>query len=496
MGKDTADSYSLIKRDELEGPTQENLTTMKLFTGLTLGLLGLTCAQQFGESTQSLTANDFLADVDSVLAQIESGEVRVGQGAPAGANARMRGAGAVPDPILQQFAGRKLPPGIQLSDFAGGPNGFRTQAFLKALQAALRKQAEQQRLRQQQLAAQRQREALAAKAAKEAAEEAARLKAEQEAKRKAAEEAAQREAEEKEAAEAAARQAAQKAAEAEAKRIAAQQEQARQEALREAARERARQQAAAAAAAQAAREAAEAAEIDAAMNAQGASILSDTIASIMTDEEFFGANSGFNQGNSDGSVASASAGRPNVNNNSNVAVRDFIGTNTNTGADETFNSCRICDRMTASECAQQALTVCYPVQDNETDNRVCMLQYEQRMQRDGSIQTLYTSRCAIPSTCEAAVKQNFAANDYRNNQCKKSTTLSRRYEQSNCSFCQKLSHETGLGNTDIFQTAAEPFEGITEAALTADPQARGTWSVAQPLGQLFADGTYTYTVTP
>lgn len=269
---------------------------MKLFTGLTLGLLGFTCAQQFGESSQSVSATDFLADVDSVLAQIESGEVSVGQGASAGL-ARMRGAGAVPDPILQQFAGRKLPPGIQLSDFAGGPNGFRTQAFLKALQAALRKQAEQQRLRQQQLAAQRQREALAAKAAQEAAQEAARLKAEQEAKRKAAEEAAQREAEEKAAAEEAARQAAQKAAEAEAKRIAAQQEQARQEALREAARERARQQAAVAAAAQAAREKAEAAEIDAAMNAQGASILSDTIASIMTDEEFFGANSAFNQGN-------------------------------------------------------------------------------------------------------------------------------------------------------------------------------------------------------
>lgn len=269
---------------------------MKLFTGLTLGLLGLTCAQQFGESTQSATATDFLADVDSVLAQIESGEVSVGQQGASAGLARMRGAGAVPDPILQQFAGRKLPPGIQLSDFAGGPNGFRTQAFLKALQAALRNQAEQQRLRQQQLAAQRQREALAAKAAKEAAEEAARLKAEQEATRKAAEEASQREAEEKAAADEAAKQAAEKAAEAEAKRIAAQQEQARQEALREAARNRARQQAAVAAAAQAARETAEAAEIDAAMNAQGASILSDTIASIMTDEEFFGANSGFNQG--------------------------------------------------------------------------------------------------------------------------------------------------------------------------------------------------------
>ena len=275
---------------------------MKLLSGLTLGLLGLTCAQQFVESTQVSTTTDFLADVDLVLAQIESGEVAVG--AQAGGNiARMR-SGGVPDPILQQFAGRKLPPGIQLSDFAGGPNGFKTQAFLKALQAALRKQAEAQRLRQQQLAAQRQREALAAKAAKEAAEREARLKAEQEAARKAAEEAAQREAAEKAAAEKAAaaaekaraeeaaRQAAQAAAQAEARRIAAEKEAQRQAALREAARQRAREQAEAAKAAQVAREQAQAAEIDAAMDAQSASSISDSIASFMTDDEFFGSSSG------------------------------------------------------------------------------------------------------------------------------------------------------------------------------------------------------------
>ena len=281
---------------------------MKLLSGLTLGLLGLTCAQQFGESTQVSTTTDFLADVDLVLSQIESGEVEVG--AQAGGNiARMR-SGGVPDPILQQFAGRKLPPGIQLSDFAGGPNGFKTQAFLKALQAALRKQAEAQRLRQQQLAAQRQREALAAKAAREAAEREARLKAEQEAAQQAAEEAAQREAAEKAAAEKAAaaaekaraeeaaRKAAQAAAQAEARRIAAEKEAQRQAALREAARERARQQAEAAKAAQVAREQAQAAEIDAAMDAQSASSISDSIASFMTDDEFFGSSSGRpNQGN-------------------------------------------------------------------------------------------------------------------------------------------------------------------------------------------------------
>lgn len=489
---------------------------MKLLSGLTIGLLGLTCAQQFGESSQVSTATatdaSFLDDVNAVLAQIESGEVTVGASQGPAGIARMRGA-SVPDPILQQFAGRKLPPGIQLSDFAGGPNGFRTQAFLKALQAALRKQAEQQRLRQQQLAAQRQREALAAKAAKEAAEEAARLKAEQEAKRLAAEQAAReaeqaaaeeaaREAEKQAAAEEAARQAAQAAAEAEAKRVAAAREQARQEALREAARERAREQAAAKAAEQAAREAAQAAEIDAAMEAAGASILSDSIASIMTDEEFFGSNSGRpNQGNSDGSVASVNSGRPNANNSNSAGLRDFMGNTVNgagtilSTADQRFNSCRVCDKMTASECASQSLTPCGPTQDNLTDNRVCMLTIDSRLNRDGTTTNLYTSQCAIPSTCEAAVKQNFGPNnDAKFSQCKKSTTLNRRWTTSKCSFCQKLSHENGSGNTDIFETSSEVFAGITEAALLADPAAQGTWSTSNPMGQLHNDATYKYEV--
>lgn len=475
---------------------------MKLLSGLTLGLLGLTCAQQFGESTQVSTTTDFLADVDLVLSQIESGEVEVG--AQAGGNiARMR-SGGVPDPILQQFAGRKLPPGIQLSDFAGGPNGFKTQAFLKALQAALRKQAEAQRLRQQQLAAQRQREALAAKAAREAAEREARLKAEQEAAQQAAEEAAQREAAEKAAAEKAAaaaekaraeeaaRKAAQAAAQAEARRIAAEKEAQRQAALREAARERARQQAEAAKAAQVAREQAQAAEIDAAMDAQSASSISDSIASFMTDDEFFGSSSGRpNQGNSDGSVASLQAGRPNQS-NANQAGRDLIVSG------QRFNSCRVCNKMTAAQCAAQSLTVCYPVQDQETDDRVCMLQYEQRRNSDGSLTTLYTSRCAPPSTCTAAIKQNFAAGDERYNQCKKSSTLAgtARYgTQSNCSFCQKLSHENGSANTDIFESVTAIFDGVTPEDLALNPASRGTYSVAQPLGQLFADATFSYTVS-
>jgi len=502
---------------------------MKLLSGLTLSLLGLTCGQ-FVESTG---ASDFLSDVNSVLAQIESGEVTVGAGG--GNMARMRGAGGVPDPILAQFAGRKLPPGIQLSDFAGGPNGFRTQAFLKALQAALRKQAEQQRLRQQQLLAQRQREAAAKAAAEKAAREAAAAKAEEEAKRKAAEEAAQREAEalkkaqeeaakakaeaeakakaeaeakaaaeaakEAELAKKAAAEAARKRAEAEAAKQAAEREQARQEALRQQAAIRAREQAAQEAAEQAAREQAEAAAIDAAMQ-ESASSVTDSFASFMTDEEFFGNQARPNtQGNSDGFVASSngSAGRPNVSSTASAGLRDFMGINSGTGlATERFNTCRVCDKMTAAECANAPRVACYPTQDMETDDRVCMLTYHQRRSKTGTFETLYTSQCVIQSTCEAAVRQNFVfgttSANAKFNQCKKKSALTLRESTSECSFCQKLGHETGLGNTDIFDDATQPFEGITEDTLTADPGAQGLWTEGTPLGQLFASGTYTYTV--
>ena len=107
----------------------------------------------------------------------------------------------------------------------------------------------------------------------------------------------------------------------------------------------------------------------------------------------------------------------------------------------------------------------------------------------------YTPQCVIQSTCEAAVRQNFVfGTDSANakfNQCKKQTSLTIRENTSECSFCQKLGHETGLGNTDIFDAEGQPFEGITEAELTQDPAAKGLWTAGQPLGQLFADNTYT-----
>merc|ERR1712176_394588 len=312
------------------------------------------------------------------------------------------------------------------------------------------------------------REAAAKAAAEKAAREAAAAKAEEEAKQKdaeakargAAEQAAAEKAEkEAEQAKQAAAEAARKRAAAEAAKQAAEREQARQEALRQQVSIRGKEQAAREAAEQAAREQAEAAAIDAAMQ-ESASSITDSFASFMTDEEFFGNQARPNtQGNSDGLVASSngSAGRPNVSSTASAGLRDFMGLDTGTGANtQRFNTCRVCDNMTASECANQPRVDCYPTQDMETDDRVCMLTYHQRLSKSGSVETLYTSQCVIQSTCEAAVRQNFvfgtSSSNSKFNQCKKQSSLNSRQNTSECSFCQKLGHETGLGNTDIFDS--------------------------------------------
>lgn len=169
---------------------------MKLWTGLTITLLGLVGAQVDYESFDT----SFLSEVNDVLSQVESGEISLA--APSGIQARARS--GVPDPILAQFAGRQLPPGIKLQDFVG-PNGFQTQQFLRALQAALRKQAEENRKRQQALRQKQAREKAEKDARDKAAREAAKAKAEAAAAaKKAAEEAEARKAAEAAAAKAAA----------------------------------------------------------------------------------------------------------------------------------------------------------------------------------------------------------------------------------------------------------------------------------------------------
>jgi len=453
---------------------------MKLLSSITLALIGLS----YGQVDYSDYSTDYsyeLDQLDSVLADLEANPTVEPFEPVIGARARGGGSGrgtpgATPainlPPALQAFTlpssaagSRKLPPGIDLADFIG-PNGFQTQRFLKALQAALRRQAEEQRRRQQAA-----REAAAAEAARQAAAEkaAAEQAAAEAAAKKAAEEEAARKAAAIEAANLAAAEAARKAAE-EAERL---------EAARLAAEE-AERQLAAAQAAEAARLAAEqaaeaerqrlAAEQAAEAERQRLAEEQAMMEAMQAESMMFGGFDSNAFGNMDGMVASSS-GRPSGGRPSSGAAsagtRDFIGTNANDVGDpttqEVFNSCRVCTKMTAAECAQQPLVTCYEDKSKEgvflfnepnmtQDDRVCMLQTEQRKLTNGQIKTLFTSRCVTPMACESQVRQNFLTTEVEGlmkyNRCKQTGMLKKNgnINKSECAFCNKMSHESEVVN--------------------------------------------------
>ena len=130
-------------------------------------------------------------------------------------------------------------------------------------------------------------------------------------------------------------------------------------------------------------------------------------------------------GNMDGMVASSagrpSSGRPSSGRPSSGAAsagtRDVLGPNYSNDpvTAEKFNSCRVCTKMTAAECASQPLVTCYEDKSKEgtflfdhpsmeQDDRVCMLQTEQRKLTNGQIKTLFTSRCVTPMACESQLR--------------------------------------------------------------------------------------------
>ena len=77
-----------------------------------------------------------------------------------------------------------------------------------------------------------------------------------------------------------------------------------------------------------------------------------------------------------------------------------------TAVSSSATSCRLCDRMTAAQCASQPLTTCSEKHSLTEDDRVCMLTYEQRMTRNGPT-TLYTSRCVHENVCESSIRLGF-----------------------------------------------------------------------------------------
>ena len=70
------------------------------------------------------------------------------------------------------------------------------------------------------------------------------------------------------------------------------------------------------------------------------------------------------------------------------------------------NSCRLCHRLTAAQCASQPLTKCSEKHSLTEDDRVCMITYEQRMTRNGPT-ILYSSRCVSKNVCESAIRLGF-----------------------------------------------------------------------------------------
>lgn len=447
---------------------------MKLLSSITLALIGLSYGQvDYSDYSADSLASDYsyeLDQLDSVLADLEANPTVEPFEPVIGARARGGGAGGsgrgIPGanapsinlpPALQAFTlpsssagSRKLPPGIDLADFIG-PNGFQTQRFLKALQAALRRQAEEQRRRQQAA-----REAAEAEAARQAA-------AEKAAAEQAAAEAAARKAAEEEAA--------RKAAAIEAAKVAAA-EAARQAAEEAAALEAARQQAAAEAAAAARLAAEQAAEAERQRLVEEQAMME----AMQAESMMFGGFDSTGFGNMDGMVASAttgqrpsggrpSSGRPSSG-SASAGTRDFIGSNAgNAETQEVFNSCRVCTKMTAAECAVQSLVTCYDDKSKEgvfgftdpsmeQDDRVCMLQTEQRKLTNGQIKTLFTSRCVTPMACETQLRQNFQSTTVEGlmtyNRCKQTGMLRKNgnTNKSECAFCNKMSHVDPVTHRD------------------------------------------------
>ena len=188
----------------------------------------------------------------------------------------------------------------------------------------------------------------------------------------------------------------------------------------------------------------------------------------------------------DSQVDSANGGRP----GSAAGTRTFVATE---GESSTaYGRCRQCEGLSAADCFAVAPTPCYDYHDDETDDRVCMVKYEQRKLTNGQFKTLFTSRCVTPVACQAEVKQNFVsadASDLRNNRCKAQTYLNMRNRQSECAFCQKLTADDDLTNA-IFASETQLFDGLDLSTVLDAPEDYGTISGGNPFGQFYNLGAY------
>jgi len=157
-----------------------------------------------------------------------------------------------------------------------------------------------------------------------------------------------------------------------------------------------------------------------------------------------------------------------------------------------YNYCKICTNDSAADCANAVVEDCgLNNHDGEQDTRVCRMTYKS-VWRNGSVQTLYTSRCVQRESCQAAMKQNFVKTyDTPWNQCKPLDRLNRRFTESRCTVCQRLADINNGPNNALMPTSANIFDGVLLTTVQNDPINHLLVSGANPYGQFFAThGSY------
>ena len=160
-----------------------------------------------------------------------------------------------------------------------------------------------------------------------------------------------------------------------------------------------------------------------------------------------------------------------------------------------YNSCRICNGQTASDCFSTGQMVSCGASNNDpSDTRVCQYTIRQRYGK----QPLFYTQCVERSSCMAQARQNFVRRsdgDHPLNRCKGSRLMaSRRFRPtSQCAFCMRMTKVSSVDDNRIFSTSAanlftDSVDGSDTVVLTTALESPWNYfasSNGSPYGQLF-----------
>ena len=148
--------------------------------------------------------------------------------------------------------------------------------------------------------------------------------------------------------------------------------------------------------------------------------------------------------------------RPGTGSEPEVESKTFVGDDANSvGAEVPFSRCRVCDSMTAAECALAPIVECpqYP-EDDQTDDRVCQISYRVRWSPSNpNPEVLFTSGCAARESCLNNAAQNFVG-PILHHQCRPYNRLNYRFRHTVCHTCTQLT-ATGSDDNSIFRTGSD-----------------------------------------